>query len=59
MFDAWCPRERSRVLLTSRRIERIVQDGGRIDVHFRCWCGARGVWRTGKQRHGDGQREAA
>lgn len=51
MFDAWCSREGARVLLTTRRIERVVQEDGRIDVHFRCWCGARGVLRTGRRRH--------
>lgn len=59
MFDAWCPRERARVLLTTRRIERMVQHDARIDVHYRCWCGARGVLRTGRGRDDGGQQEAA
>lgn len=64
MFDVWCPRERARVLLTTRRIERLVQADGRIDLHIRCWCGARAVLRTGRAREAarepaGGGREAA
>jgi hypothetical protein len=50
MFDPYCNRHGSRVLLSNRRIRSIVNDGDGVAVHFVCTCGASGVWRTGRRR---------
>ena len=45
MFDVYCPRHGSRVMLTTRRIQRLDNDCEGLSVRFRCWCGYEGVWR--------------
>lgn len=50
MFDAYCPRHAARVVLGPRRIRRLaISRDGAIEIHFRCYCGHEGVWRTGKR----------
>jgi hypothetical protein len=48
MFDVYCPTCEARVLLTPRRIERVRNTPAGIVVWWRCWCGTRGVLRTGR-----------
>lgn len=47
MFDVFCPPEQTRVLLFVNNIEAIRNTPDAIEIHFRCPCGHRGVWRTG------------
>ena len=47
MFAAVCPRHGGPVLLSLSQIEWLDHGPDGIDVHFRCTCGYRGVWRTG------------
>ena len=49
MFDPFCKRHGSRVLLSNKRIRSIVNDADGIAVHFVCTCGEAGVWRTGRR----------
>lgn len=44
MFSIDCPRHRSRVLVGLDSIEALVATPDGIEVHWRCTCGARGVW---------------
>lgn len=48
MFDVYCPDHGSRVLLFSRDIEAVLNTCEGIEVHYRCFCGHRGVWLTGR-----------
>ncbi len=50
MFDVYCPNHGSRVLLFSSDIEAIRNIREGIEVHYRCFCGHRGVWLTGRTR---------
>ena len=50
MFDPYCKRHGSRVLLSNRRIRSIENNPDGIAVHFVCTCGEEGVWRTGRRR---------
>jgi hypothetical protein len=50
MFDVMCQRHGHRVLLGNRRIEAITNDDTGIHVHYRCWCGEAGEFRTGRPR---------
>lgn len=47
MFDIYCPQHGTRVLLDLTSIESMVDTDTGLDVHFRCHCGYRGVWKTG------------
>jgi hypothetical protein len=49
MFDIHCPRHRSRVLLTSRAVEGLVNTHDGVVVHWRCYCGARGEQRFARR----------
>lgn len=42
MFRAWCTAEGAEVLLSTRRIRRMVIDGSTATIEFTCWCGHRG-----------------
>ena len=50
MFTVHCETHGTEVLLSERRIERIVavEDGLRVD--WRCWCGEHGSFTTGRPR---------
>jgi hypothetical protein len=39
MFDPWCPTCAARVLLTARRLVRLVPTPTGHRAHLRCWCG--------------------
>lgn len=43
MFDVYCPNHGSRVLLFSSDIEAVRNIREGIEVHYRCFCGHRGV----------------
>ena len=45
MFDVFCPRHQSRVLLGARSIEGLAHTEAGIELHFRCHCGHEGVLR--------------
>ncbi|MGH8969643.1 MAG: hypothetical protein ACRDV1_06800 [Actinomycetes bacterium] len=49
MFDVFCPECSSRRLIFPGQVDRVVNDDGGIVVHFSCWCGAPGAWRTGRR----------
>lgn len=49
MFDLYCPDHGSRVLLFSRDIQDIRNTPEGIAVDYRCFCGYRGVWHTGRK----------
>lgn len=49
MFDVHCPNHGSRVLLFSSDIEATANTREGIEVHYRCFCGYRGVWLTGRR----------
>ncbi len=51
MFDVYCPDHGSRVLLFSQDIETILNTQKGMEVHYRCFCGHRGVWLTGRILH--------
>jgi len=48
MFDIYCPRHQTRVLLGARSIESIRNTLDGIEVHWRCRCGATGTLMTGR-----------
>ena len=50
MFDIYCPDHGSRILLFANDIEEIRNTERGIEVHYRCTCGYRGVWITGRAR---------
>jgi hypothetical protein len=39
-------------LISISRIDRVVNTPEGIVVHFRCWCGYRGLWLTGRRSQG-------
>jgi len=43
MFDVFCRRHRSRVLLSTDNIEALLNRPEGIELHWHCWCGERGV----------------
>jgi hypothetical protein len=43
VFDVYCPGHGARVLLGPRRIERVQTVTNSIHLHWRCYCGTRGV----------------
>lgn len=48
MFDIYCPDHGCRVLLFPSDIEEIRNIHRVIEVHYRCFCGQRGIFYTGK-----------
>lgn len=50
MFDVYCPEHRSRILLFAGDVEEIRNTEEGIEVRYRCPCGYRGVWLTGRAR---------
>lgn len=48
MFDVYCPGHDRRVLLFPSDIEEIRNVHGVIEVHYRCFCGHRGIFYTGR-----------
>ena len=50
MFDIYCPDHGSRILLFTNDIEEIQNTEEGIEVHYRCTCGYRGVWITGRTK---------
>ncbi len=49
MFDIYCPRHRTRVLLGPRSIEALVNTPDGIVLEWRCHCGERGALPTGRR----------
>jgi hypothetical protein len=47
MFDIFCPREKTRVLLFASNIEAVRNTFQGIEVHYHCHCGHHGIWQTG------------
>jgi hypothetical protein len=50
MFSVHCPAHGCEVLLSDRRIERIVTEEDGIRLDWVCWCGERGSTMTGRPR---------
>ncbi len=48
MFDVYCARHGCRVLLFASDIRAVHNTPDGIEVHYACYCGHRGVWRTGR-----------
>lgn len=59
MFDVYCPNHGCRVLLFSSDIEATANTREGIEVHYRCFCGYRGVWLTGRTKSEGELEEAA
>lgn len=51
-FAVQCPGHGSSVLMFEHNIQGVVNTPTGIDVHYRCPCGHRGVWHTGRRRGG-------
>jgi hypothetical protein len=49
VFDVFCPRHRARVLLSTGNVENLRNTDRGIEVRFRCHCGHRGTWITGRR----------
>lgn len=52
MFAALCPRTGTRSLITPERILGLENTAEGIRVHFVCWCGALGLWVSGRGHDG-------
>ena len=48
MFAVHCPSHGSRVLIFSSGVERVRNTERGIEVDYRCTCGQRGTWLTGR-----------
>lgn len=48
MFDVYCARRGCRVLLFASDIRTIHNAPDGIEVHYTCYCGHRGIGRTGR-----------
>ena len=48
VFDIHCTACARRWLVTAGQVTGIVNDDAGIHVHYRCRCGADGVWLTGR-----------
>lgn len=48
MFTVHCAQHGSRVLIFSSGVERVRNTEQGIEVDYRCTCGERGTWRTGR-----------
>jgi hypothetical protein len=49
MFAVHCPTHKSRVLIWTSLVEAVRNVAGGIEVDYRCTCGHRGTWRTGRK----------
>jgi hypothetical protein len=49
VFDVFCPRHGARVLLSAGNVENLRNTDRGIEVRFRCHCGYRGTWVTGRR----------
>lgn len=49
MFVVHCAQHGTRVLIFSSGVERIRNTPEGIEVDYRCTCGQRGTWRTGRR----------
>lgn len=49
MFDVFCDACDRRRLVFPGQVLGIVNAPGGMAVHYRCWCGERGVWFTGRR----------
>ena len=56
MFDVHCPGHGKRVILFAQHIQSIRNTREGIEVHYRCFCGHEGVWRTGHAKSEGGER---
>lgn len=45
VFDVFCPREGTQVLLTTRHILALCNRSPGVEVRYRCVCGHEGIWR--------------
>ncbi|HKX70820.1 MAG TPA: hypothetical protein VJM75_06310 [Acidimicrobiales bacterium] len=52
MFSIHCPHHRTRVLLGPRAIESLDNTADGVILHWRCYCGARGAQRYGREPAG-------
>lgn len=50
MFAVHCPAHGTRVLIWSSGVEAVRNTDDGIEVDYRCTCGHRGTWRTGRRR---------
>jgi hypothetical protein len=48
VFDVYCQSCASRRLIFTSQVEAIQNTATGIHVAYRCWCGARSVWTTGR-----------
>ena len=65
MFDVFCRRHGSRVLLSTGNIEALLNQPDGVELHWHCWCGEHGVThvrkvtaRSTEERHAGGGRQA-
>lgn len=58
MFAVHCPAHGGRVLIWTSLVEAVRNVAGGIEVDYRCTCGHRGTWRTGRKVNA-GEREPA
>ena len=49
MFAVHCPRHGTRVLIWSSGVESVRNTEHGIEVDYRCTCGHRGTWLTGRR----------
>lgn len=49
MFAVDCPKHGTRVLIWTSLVERVRNTPGGIEVDYRCTCGHRGTWSTGRR----------
>lgn len=50
MFSVHCPTHGCEVLLSERRIRRLVNTPAGIEVTWACWCGTLGTFVEGRAR---------
>ena len=48
MFDVFCSACSHRRLVFPNQVLGLVNTPNGISVRYRCWCGAHGVWTTGR-----------
>lgn len=59
MFAVHCPAHGGRVLIWTSLVEAVRNlAGGGIEVDYRCTCGHRGTWRTGRKATGPAREPA-
>lgn len=59
MFSVHCPAHGTRVLIFTSGVERVRNSADGIEVDYRCTCGHRGTWLTGRRRERSGADAAA